>query len=236
MFNLLPPRHTSTLPGAGSPSGLEKAIHDYIMRNPKVIRDALAKAEELERLEQNKRVLKSHSARLYQSGSPTVGAADAKVTIVEFYDYNCPYCRKVHTELMAFLAKHPDTRIILKDIATFGKDSEAVARIALAAAKQGKFAEMHGALMTHKGKASEATGIEVARKLGLDVDRLKKDAASAETAKQLDETRELANTLGVSGTPLFIIGHNGIPGAPENLMAQIETFVEEVRSAGCEVC
>jgi protein-disulfide isomerase len=222
--------------GAGNPGALDKAIHDYIMKHPKLIREALQKAEEEDRLDQNKRLLKEHSDRLYRAGSPTLGPADAKITIVEFYDYNCPYCRKAHPELMAFLARNPDTRIILKDVATFGKDSEAVARIALAAARQGKLAELHAALMTSKGKASEATGLELARKLGLDIDRLKKDAQSAETASQLAETRQLADTLGVAVTPVFIIGHNGIPGAPDDLMAQIETFVGEVRSKGCEVC
>jgi predicted DsbA family dithiol-disulfide isomerase len=90
--------------------------------------------------------------------------------------------------------------------------------------------------MTHKGKAGEATGIELARKLGLDIERLKKDAASPEIAKQLDETRYIAQTLGVNATPLFIIGHNGIPGAPENLMTEIEKYVGEIRDNGCEVC
>lgn len=231
----IPPSVASADSGS-SASELEKAIHDYIMKNPKVIREALQKAEREEQLEQNKYVLKSYSEKLYQGGSPILGTADAKITIVEFYDYNCPYCRKVHADLMAFIAKHPDTRIVNKDIASFGKDSEAVARLALAAARQGKFAEMHGALMTSKGKANEATGIELARKLGLDIDRLKADAASPATAKQIDDTRALANALGVAGTPLFIIGHNGIPGAPDNLMSEIEKFAAEVRSNGCEVC
>jgi protein-disulfide isomerase len=223
--------------GAGVSGGdLDRAIHDFIMKNPKVLREALEKAERQEQIDQSKRALKAQRARLYDAGSPVLGSKQAKVSIVEFYDYNCPYCRMVHSQLKAFLAKQPDTRIVLKDIATFGEDSEAVAKIVLAAARQSKALELHDALMERQGKATEAAAIDLARKFGMDIDRLRRDAESAEIAKQLDQTRHLADTLGVNGTPLFIIGHTGIAGAPDNLMAQIEKLVGEVRRDGCEVC
>jgi len=219
-----------------SPDGLEKAIRDFIMKNPQVIREALEKAELDEQLANTKRVLKSHRDQLYGAGSPVLGNPDGKVAIVEFYDYNCPYCRSVHGKLKEVLKRHPDTRLVLKDIATFGKDSEAVGKVVLAAGKQGKLPELHEALMAVKGKATEASAFDLARKLGLNIDKLKKDAALPELAKQIEDARNLANSLGVNGTPLFLIGHNGIPGAPEDLTEQINKFVADVRQNGCEVC
>lgn len=231
---------TSTPPisaqSAPDEAALEKAIHNYILKNPKVIKEALEKAELQEQIDQTKRVLKENSTELYRAGSLTIGAENAKVSIVEFFDYNCPFCRKVHPKLKEFLAKHPDTQIVLKDIATFGKNSEETAKLVIASKAQGKARELHEALMSMKGVANEASTLELAKKLGLDVERLKKDAAATAASKQVTDARQLADTLGVGGTPLFLIGHNGIPGAPDDLIAQIEKFVGEVRASGCDVC
>lgn len=217
-------------------AALDAAIRDYILSHPEVIRESLAKAEQAEQVEHTKKVLRSERKAIYDSGSPTIGPADAKVSIVEFMDYNCPYCRKIHPLLLAYLKQHPDTRIIVKDIATFGKDSVGVAHVVLAAAKQGKFLELHEKLMSHKGTATEAVALEIAGKLGLDVGKLKADAASKEIGYQLMQTQDLANTLNVGGTPLFLIGHNGIPGAPEDLAEQLAKYADEVRRSGCDVC
>lgn len=218
------------------PDVLEKAIRDFIVKNPQVIREALEKAELEEQLANTKQVLKSQRDRLYGAGSPMLGNPAGKIAIVEFYDYNCPYCRAVHGKLKDILKRHPDTRIVLKDIATFGKESEEVGRVVLAAGRQGKLAELHEALMALKGKATEASAIDLAKKLGLDIAKLKKDAALPEIAKQMKNTQGLANSLGVNGTPLFLIGHNGIPGAPDDLTERIEKFVADVRKSGCDVC
>lgn len=236
---------TSLLLATTGPSGagetpdkaaLDAAIHDYIMAHPEVIREALAKAEQAEQVERTKQVLRDEKRALYEGGSPVIGPESAKIAIVEFMDYNCPYCRKTHALLKSYLEKHPDTRLIVKDIATFGKDSEAVARLALAAARQGRFAEMHDALMAHKGKSNEAVALGIAGKIGFDIARLKADAASKEIDHILMGQRDLANVLNVAGTPLFIIGHNGIAGAPDNVASQIETYVDQVRKSGCDVC
>lgn len=221
---------------ATSPKALERAIRDFITKYPQVIREALEKAELDEQLANTKQVLKSQRDKIYGAGSPVLGKPDAKITIVEFYDYNCPYCRTVHGKLKDILKRHPDTRIVLKDIATFGADSEAVGRIVLAAGRQGKLPDLHEALMAFKGKATEATAIDFARRLDLDIDKLKKDAALPEIAKQMKDAQALANELGVNGTPLFLIGHNGIPGAPDDLTEQIEKFLADIRENGCEVC
>ena len=215
---------------------LDAAIHDYIMRHPQVIREALEKAALDEQVERTKRILREQSDAIYRSGSPTMGRADAKVSIVEFFDYNCPYCRKSHPLVHEFVADNPDVRIVLKDIANLGKESEAISRLVIAARRQGKFEPLHEALMGRQGRTTEIMALDAARKIGIDIEILKRDAASPETARVLAATRELASSLSVEGTPLFIIGHNGIAGTPDNWMGQLAKFVTEIRKSGCDVC
>ena len=217
-------------------SQLDASIRNFIMRNPQVIKDALANASATEELERTKRILREKSDALYRSDSPTLGAPDAKISIIEFFDYNCPYCRKSYPALKQFISLNPNVRIVLKDIANLGKESEAVARLATAARRQNKFQPFHDALMERQGRTTESAAFELARKLGMDIDLLRKDAASAATAKTLEMTRSLAGGLTVEGTPLFIIGHSGIAGAPDDLVAQITKFVEQIRKSGCDVC
>jgi protein-disulfide isomerase len=215
---------------------LDGYIRDYLLRNPEVVREALLKLEAEEQTANTKRVLKQMKGDIYDAGSPEIGNPDAKVKIVEFYDYNCPYCRAAYPKVKAYLADNPDTKLVLKDIASLGKDSEAVARVALAARKQDKFAALHDALMTQKGHVTEARALETADKLGLDVERLKKDARSSETGDALTRAQQLADRLAVPATPLYIIGHNGISGSPDDLIKQIAEHAEEIRKSGCDVC
>ena len=153
-------------------AGLDAYIHDYIMKNPQVLRDALLKLDAETQTANAKRVLSALKDEIYGAGSPEIGDPKAKVTIVEFYDYNCPYCRATYPQIKAFLKANPDTKIVLKDIASLGKESEGVSRIVIAAAKQGKFEALHDALMTEKGQMTDSRAIEIATKLGYDIERL----------------------------------------------------------------
>jgi protein-disulfide isomerase len=215
---------------------LDAHIRDYITNNPQVIRDALLKLERDEEIARTKTVLREYKGDLYESGSPEIGNTEAKIAIVEFFDYNCSYCRGAYLQIKALLKDNPDTKVVLKDVASLGKDSEGVARVVLAAAKQKGIAELHDALMTRKGKVTEAHAIEAAGKLGFDIERLKTDAKSSETGDRLTRTQDLATRLSVTSTPLYIIGHNGIAGAPEDLAAQLAEHVKGIRASGCDVC
>ena len=217
-------------------AGLDAYIRDYLLNNPQVLREALLKLEGEEAAANTKRILSGYKNDLYAAGSPEIGSTAAKVTIVEFYDYNCPYCRATYPQLKAFLNANPDTKLVLKDIASLGKDSEAVSRIVIAATRQGKFEVLHDALMTQKGKMTEARAIEIAGKLGVDIERLKTDARSSETGEALTRAQELANGLNVTITPLYIVGHKGIAGAPDDLVSQLGRQVDEVRKSGCDAC
>lgn len=215
---------------------LDAYIRDYIMNNPKILRDALLKLEHDEQTENTKSVLRGVKDELYHAGSPEIGNPDARVTIVEFYDYNCPYCRATHPELKEFLKRNPDTKLVFKDVAGLGKESEAVARIVIAATKQRKFEPLHDALMTQKGKVTGERALDIAKTLGLDVERLKEDAKSPETGETLTRAQNLANRLNVTATPFYIVGHQGIAGAPEDLVEQLTQHVEAIRETGCDVC
>jgi protein-disulfide isomerase len=233
---LLLPLRAESEPLPKDRAELDAYLREYIMSHPDVVRDALLKLDQSEQAENTKKVLGSFKEQLYRAGSPEIGSTNAKVKIVEFYDYNCPYCRSAYTKLSAYLKANPDTALVLKDVASFGPDSEAVARIAIAAKQQGKFEALNDALMTMKGKATEARALELAEKLGLDTAKLKADAKSQVVSDQIAANRTLADRLNVTTTPLMIIGHNGISGAPDDLESQLGNYGAEVRKAGCDVC
>lgn len=217
-------------------AGLDAYIRDYIMKNPQVLREALLKLDAEAQTANAKRVLTALKGEIYGAGSPEIGNPNAKVTIVEFYDYNCPYCRATYPKIKDFLKANPDTKLVLKDIASLGKESERVSRIVIAATKQGKFEALHDALMTQKGQMTEARAIEIARKLGYDVERLKKEARTPETNDSLTRAQNLADKLNVTVTPLYIVGYNGISGAPDDLIEQLTEHADEIRKSGCDVC
>jgi protein-disulfide isomerase len=217
-------------------TSLDAYIRDYMMRNPEVLREALLKLEADEQTANTKRILRDLKDKLYGAGSPEIGNPNAKVTIVEFYDYNCPYCRANYPKLKAFLAANPDIKLVLKDIASLGKESEGVARVVIAASKQGQIAALHEALMLQKGQITEARALDAAAKLGLDLERLKTDSRTSETGDALTRAQELADRLSVPATPLYIIGHQGISGSPEDLVTQLAQHAEQIRKSGCDVC
>jgi protein-disulfide isomerase len=125
-------------------------------------------------------------------------------------------------------------KLVLKELPIFGEDSEAAAKGALAAHRQGKYFEMHQKLFSEPGKANKDKVLRVANELGLDVPQLEKDMESEEIQADLDEARELAQKLGLQGTPLYLIGDRIIPGAPDDLYDQLVEKVTEVREKGCK--
>jgi protein-disulfide isomerase len=145
--------------------------------------------------------------------SPVLGNPSGDVTVVEFLDYRCPYCKAMHQPIADMIAADGNVRVVIKEFPILGDDSLFAARAALAAGKQGKYAEMHAALMTFKGKLSAKDVESTAAQLGLDVVRLKDDMAAPEVDQELQQNYNLAESLGINGTPAFIIGDTLIPGA-----------------------
>ena len=186
-----------------------------IRDNPAVVGEALqtlqAQAQDVADTKA-KEALKAQEANLFADpNAPVIGNPAGDVTVVEFYDYNCPYCKKVAPEVAALIDKDPKVRVVLREWPILGPDSQYAARAALAVRSQGKFAEFHAAMMGQQ-RANEATVRRVATELGLDLDRLSADMADASVAAHLDLSNKLAASLGINGTPGFVIGDTIIPG------------------------
>ena len=151
--------------------------------------------------------------------APVMGNPKGDVTLVEFSDYNCGFCRKTAPDVAAFLKSDPNVKLVVHEIPIFGEGSREAAMAALAAQRQGKYPEFHSALMAMKGRAEKASVLRVARQVGLDVDRLERDMADPAITAQIEQSLLLADQIGLAGTPSFVAGDRAVFGAlpPEDL-------------------
>ena len=239
-----PPASAAAEPsGAFTPAQrkeIEAIIKDILINNPEVLLEAQNALEaKMDKIQADRMAvaIKEHAGELFRpAGSPVVGNVKGDVPVIEFFDYNCGYCKKAFVDLAKLIDKDKKVRVILKELPILAKGSEEAARAALAAKMQGKYWEFHRAMLESQGQANEASALRIAEKLGLDMARLKKDMASAEVKKEIDDTRQLATKMGIQGTPHFIVGDRIIPGAPENLAELLGKHVADVRKDGCKVC
>jgi protein-disulfide isomerase len=207
---------------------MDQQIHDYIMAHPEVIVEALQaydqKKSEADAAQQKQAIVERSQDLLHDAADPVTGNLNATLTVVEFFDYHCPYCKSVAPEFLNTIEKDGNLRVVFKEFPILGESSVFAAKVALASSKQGKYVEMHRALMALKGDLSEAAVYGAAKAQGLDVDKLKQDVASPEVEAHISKTYDLARALGISGTPAFIIGDELIPGAlpMSELMAKVE--------------
>ncbi len=219
----------------------ESLIKDYLVKNPEVMMEVQTALEaKMEKIQNEKMAgaLKEHAQELFQSPNAAIaGNPKGDVTVVEFFDYNCGYCKKAFPDLAAVIQSDKNLKVVLKEFPILSKGSEEASKVALAAKMQGKYWEFHLAMINLQGLANEASALKVAEKAGLDMTRIKKDMASAEVKKEIDDTRALATKMGISGTPHFLVGDKVIAGAPENLGEVITGNIGDVRKAGgCKVC
>jgi protein-disulfide isomerase len=219
---------------------IEGIIKDYLLKNPELMIEVQRVLEQKQQVAQQEAMSKAvgaNSQSLFKDAAlPAAGAAKGDVTVVEFFDYNCVHCRDAVDHMGRLIDKDKNVRVVFMDFPIFGKDSEGAARVAIAAGKQGKYWELHRDLLLHKGSNSEEGAYKLAEKLGLDMTKLKADATSADVAKQLQSNRQLADKLGIQGTPHFIIDDKVIPGAPDNLFDQLASLIGDVRKTGCKYC
>jgi protein-disulfide isomerase len=196
---------------------IERIVRDYIKSHPEVILETLQAAEARMKNDEEARAKLSLTMRqrdiFEDPGSPVLGNPKGDVTLVEFFDYRCPYCKQVHPALQALLGEDRNLRIVMKEFPILGKDSVFASRAALASMRQDKYAPFHNALMTLHGQLSDDIVLKTAGSVGLDVDRLKADMGRPEVEAQIKATYDLAQALEVHGTPAFVIGGELIPGA-----------------------
>lgn len=211
-------------------AGLDQAIHDYLMAHPEVVLDALKAADQqadAQAAEQSRRVIASKQQELQDSPEDLVqGNPKGDVTLVEFFDYRCPYCKQIEPSLDALLKEDGKLRIVYKEFPILGEASVYAARVALAAKKQGKYAEFHRAMMATKGDIGDETVLKVATSLGLDMNKIKADMSAPQIDKVFDTNYALADALNIQGTPAIVIGGTLIPGAVD-----LDTLRKDVAAA-----
>ena len=147
--------------------------------------------------------------------APVLGNPDGDVTVVEFFDYNCPYCRRVKPHIEALLEEDPNVRLVYREWPILGDGSVFAARAALASRAQGKYESFHWALMGMRGRVGETTVMAVAEDVGLDTAQLRRDMQSPAIDAHIAESMALSRALGFNGTPSFVIGDALVPGVIE---------------------
>ena len=198
-------------------AAVREIIHDYLLSNPEVLVEALRVYERRQKdqvaARQREAILANLEGLADDPLAPVLGNPEGDVLVVEFFDYRCPYCRKVTADLMDAVEKDGGIRLVFKEFPILGPDSLVAARAALAAAEQDRYRDFHLALMTTPGKLDEASILALASDLGLDVGRLRKDMSSERVERQIRDNHRLGQALQINGTPAFVVGKEIVPGA-----------------------
>ena len=201
---------------------------EAILENPEIIMQAVAI---LQQREKEQAASGANTVRLEvesDPNAPNLGNPEGDVTVVEFFDYNCPYCRSAGQTVQALLAADENVRVIYREWPILGDDSVMAARAALAAREQGKYEAFHWALMNGEGRVTEALIFKVARDLGMDVTQLEADMVSPAVEAHIALSNALAQQLGFTGTPAFIVGDKTAPGMLN--LDEIAMLVAEARA------
>jgi protein-disulfide isomerase len=196
---------------------MEQIIHDYLLAHPEVILEAVdnyQKQQEKASAEKQAHALVDRRDELQRTPSdPVIGNPGGDVTVVEFFDYRCPYCKSVAAGFVDLYDKDGKVRLVLKEFPILGADSEFAAKAALAAQKQGKYRELHLAMMAFKGKLTSDDVRQLAATVGIDVAKLEQDMQDPAILETINRNYALAEALGIKGTPAFIVGDELVPGA-----------------------
>ncbi len=210
---------------------IEDIVRQYLLDNPEIIAEAIENLRNRERLAQEQarhHALQTSAARIYNNPlTPEHGNPKGDAVVVEFFDYQCGYCKRVFPTFMNVLKSDKNVRVIWKELPILGPVSRIAARAAMASDRQDKYFEYHVALMQLRGRLTEKRIMETAKSVGIDMKRLIKDMAAPEIDQYLDETLELAQSLGINGTPAFLFGDRLVPGAIDE--AQMRNLIAAAR-------
>ena len=214
---------------------IEKIVHDYILENPEVIEEALialSQRAEARKVDDQRKAIADNQDAIYNSDADySIGPDDAPVTLVEFFDYRCGYCKR-SMEWTLGLPKEFDgkVRVVFKEFPILSAESEKASLAALAAGEQGKYAEMHRELMEMDNSTGfDAEDIDAAaERAGVDVAKMRADMQSVRLQKVIADNKSLARKLGVDGTPAFFVGEEMVPGAAQGrVKSMIESALAE---------
>jgi protein-disulfide isomerase len=214
-----------------TPDEVKRLALEAILENPEIVMEAveiLREREEAAQAEATRSAISDLTSELTEDpNAPVLGNPDGDVTVVEFFDYNCPYCKRAATDVKGLLAADGNVRLVQREWPILGEGSLFAARAALAARAQGKYEDLHWALMADQTRKDEAAVLRIAQSVGLDLERLKADMASPEVDEHIAVSSSLAKTLGFTGTPSFVIGTQALFGyVPQ---AELEEMVRGAR-------
>lgn len=217
---------------------IESIIRDYLLKNPEVLQEAYEVLQARDRSKQEEAAQKTiaeNGAAIFKSPDDYVaGNPDGNVTVVEYFDYNCQYCKRAAPEVQKLIESDKNVRVVLKEFPILNDGSSFAAKAAIASMKQGRYWELHRALIEESGPIDEKRTLEIAKSVGLDTERLVEDMKDDGVENIIRQNHELAQKLGINGTPAFIVGDKLIPGAisAEELAQEVAT----VREKGCAGC
>jgi protein-disulfide isomerase len=221
---------------AAQRSEIEKIIREYLIAHPEVLQEAMMEFEKRQAAadaQKAQAAVKDNAKELFSSSRQVVvGNPQGNVTMVEFFDYNCGYCKRAMADMMALLNNDRNLRVVLKEFPVLGPGSVEAAKVATAARMQDKtgkkYLDFHQKLMGGRGQADKARALAAAKEAGFDVARIEKDMEGEEVKASLQEAFKLAQALGLNGTPSYVIGDKVIVGA-----VGLDALKEGINNARC---
>lgn len=196
---------------------VERIVREYLLSHPEVLVEAMTELQKKQQAASEDRARQVIAERrqeiLSDPATPVGGNPKGDVTVVEFFDYHCGYCKQVHQPLLDLAREDKGVRIVYKEMPILAPESRIAAQAALAAERQGKYVVLHNALMEARGKLTKDRILGIAKERGLDTARLAKDMELPEIGAAIDRNLDLAAALDISGTPAFVIGDQLVPGA-----------------------
>ena len=214
-----------------SESEVKTIVKEYLLNNPEIVKEAMdnyaVKEEEMKKQAAVAKLKTYRTALERDPKTPVIGNPDGDITIVEFFDYNCGFCKMMFPKVLEYVRKDGNIRWVLKDMPSLGQTSDLAARAGLAAEKQGKYFEMHQALISHKGSLTEKDILSYARSVGLNMKTFEKDRKDPALNKIFEANRSLAGQFEFYGIPDFIIGDFISNGAM--MGDELDTAVKDIR-------
>ena len=215
---------------------IEKIVRNYLLAHPEVLEEAMAelsKRQAAADAEKHEASVASNAKAIFDSPrGVTVGNKDGDVALVEFFDYNCGYCKRAMTDMLDLMKSDPKLKVVLKEFPVLGPGSVEAAQVAVAVRMQDpsgkKYLDFHQKLLGSKGQADKARAMAAAKDAGADMAKLEKDLASPEVRATLEENFKLAEAMGMNGTPSYVIGKQVVIGA-----VGVDNLREKIGVARC---
>ena len=200
---------------------IEKIVREYLLKNPEVLQEVVAELEKRQQqaeADRHKGAIAENRDKIFNSKHQVVlGNPKGDITLVEFFDYNCGYCKRALADKIELMKSDPKLRIVIKEFPVLGPGSIEAASVSIAARMQDpsgqKYFDFHQKLLMGRGQADRTRALAVARESGFDMARMEKDLQSPEVKASLEEVMQLAEALGINGTPSYVVGSSVTAGA-----------------------